>query len=167
MMLDTIKAFFADIVGENPDSTRFREDDYRVAAAALLIHALNIDGSISPIEREKLHSVLQHRFQLDREETKALIEEATAVEGEAVDLYRFTSMLNRALDEDGRLRLIEMMWELIYADGRVNEFEDNLVWRAADLLGVSSRERLMLRRQVASENDVDPQALGGSRGSRG
>jgi uncharacterized tellurite resistance protein B-like protein len=73
------------------------------------------------------------------------------MEGEAVDLYRFTSLLNRALDEDGRLRIIEMMWELIYADGRVNEFEDNVVWRVADLLGVSTRERVELRQQVSGQ----------------
>ena len=44
-----------------------------------------------------------------------------------------------------------MMWEVIYADGRLNEFEDNLVWRAADLLNVSSRDRVEIRRRVAGE----------------
>jgi uncharacterized tellurite resistance protein B-like protein len=44
-----------------------------------------------------------------------------------------------------------MMWEIIYADGRLNEFEDNLVWRAADLLNVSPRERIEIRRRVAGE----------------
>jgi len=44
-----------------------------------------------------------------------------------------------------------MMWEIVFADGRVNEFEDNLMWRAADLLGVSSRDRIALRRRVAGE----------------
>ena len=53
---------------------------------------------------------------------------------EAVDLYRFTSLLNRSLDEEGRCRIVEMMWQVVYADGDVTEFEDNLIWRAADLL---------------------------------
>ena len=72
-------------------------------------------------------------------------------ENEAVDLYRFTSLINRTLDEPGRLGIVEMMWEMIFADGRVNEFEDNLMWRVADLLGVSSRDRIALRRRVAGE----------------
>ena len=59
----------------------------------------------------------------------------------------------RSVDEAGRLRIVEMMWELVYADGQVSEFEDNVVWRAADLLGVSSRDRIDLeapcRRQAA------------------
>ena len=80
---------------------------------------------------------------------------ATEAEQEAVDLYHFTSLLNRSLDEDGRRRVIEMMWEIVYADGRVSEFEDNLIWRAADLLGVSTRERIELRRRVAASRGHD------------
>jgi uncharacterized tellurite resistance protein B-like protein len=56
----------------------------------------------------------------------------------------------RSVNEEGRLRIVEMMWELVYADGQVSEFEDNVVWRAADLLGVSSRDRIDLKHRVAS-----------------
>lgn len=161
-----IRTFFAELTGGHPEPSRFGEDDYRLAAAALLVHALHIDGSVSAPERSKLRSVLSRHFALDTKAAEELIEEATVVEGEAVDVYRFTSLLNRALDDDGRRRIVEMMWELVYADGRVNEFEDNLIWRVADLLGVSSRERLMLRRQVASETDVDPHTLDGTRDTR-
>ena len=53
------------------------------------------------------------------------------------------------MNEEGRLRIVEMMWEMVYADGQVTEFEDNVVWRAADLLGVSSRDRIDLKHRVA------------------
>ena len=66
-----------------------------------------------------------------------------------MDLYHFTSVIMRSVDEEGRLRIIEMMWELVYADGQVSEFEDNVVWRAADLLGISSRDRIDLKHKVA------------------
>jgi uncharacterized tellurite resistance protein B-like protein len=56
----------------------------------------------------------------------------------------------REVDEAGRLRIIEMMWELVYADGEVTEFEDNVVWRAADLLAVSARDRIDLKHRVAA-----------------
>ena len=55
----------------------------------------------------------------------------------------------RSVNEEGRLRIIEMMWELVFADGHVTEFEDNIVWRAADLLGISQRDRLNLKHRVA------------------
>jgi uncharacterized tellurite resistance protein B-like protein len=158
-MLDTIKTFFTDLAGGAKHPDRFEEVDYRLAAAALLVHALNIDGEISPIERARLHAVLKYRFNLDDAATDELIDEATLVEGEAVDLYHFTRLINRTLDEEGRRRIVEMMWEMMYADGRVNEIEDNLVWRVADLIGISSRERLALRRQVAADTAIDPRAL--------
>jgi uncharacterized tellurite resistance protein B-like protein len=72
------------------------------------------------------------------------------MEQEAVDLYQFTARLNRTLDEKGRARVIEMMWQVVFADGTVSEFEDNLIWRAADLLHVPPRERIALRNRVAN-----------------
>lgn len=149
-MLESVRRFFSDLSRGGQAGT-FAENDYRVAAAALLVHALTIDGAISEPERERLHAVLKYRFDLTDEATDDLIAEATMLEGEAVDLYRFTSLLNRELDNVGRARIIEMMWEMIYADGRVNEFEDNLVWRVADLLSVSPGERIALRRQIVGE----------------
>jgi len=83
-------------------------------------------------------------------------------DNEAVDLYHFTSLINRTLDEKGRLAIVEMMWEVVFADGSINEFEDNLMWRTADLLGVSSRDRIALRRRVAGEH-ADAESDGGER----
>jgi hypothetical protein len=53
--------------------------------------------------------------------------------------------------------MVEMMWQMVYADHQVTEFEDNLIWRAADLLGVSSRDRIELRRRVAGGQEIDQQ----------
>ena len=150
-MLDSLKNFLSDLTGGEKHPARFEENDYRLAAAALLIHASTIDGNMTANERSKLRDVLKSRFALDDAATDELIDVSTLAENEAVDLYRFTSVLNRSLDEPGRLGIVEMMWEMVFADGRMNEFEDNLMWRVADLLGVSSRDRIALRRRVAGE----------------
>ena len=70
----------------------------------------------------------------------------------------------RSVNEEGRLRIVEMMWELVYADGQVSEFEDNVVWRAADLLGVSSRDRIDLKHRVAERQA--PERVAGRRPRR-
>ena len=150
-MLDSLKNFLSELTGGEKHPDRFEQNDYRLAAAALLIHASTIDGNMTGSEREKLHALLKSRFELDDAATEELIDVSTLAENEAVDLYRFTSLINRTLDEPGRLGIVEMMWEMIFVDGRVNEFEDNLMWRVADLLGVSSRDRIALRRRVAGE----------------
>jgi uncharacterized tellurite resistance protein B-like protein len=150
-MFDSLRDFFAELAGGEKHPSRFADNDYRLAAAALLIHAAAIDGDTSPTERDKLHAVIKRRFALDDAATDELVEKATAAEHEAVDLYHFTRLINRSLDDDGRARIVEMMWQIIFADGNVSEFEDNLVWRAADLLGVPARQRIALRRRVAGD----------------
>jgi len=151
IMFETFRSFVADIIDGERHPSQFADDDYRLAAVALLVHAATIDGEMSSNERDKLHAVVKKRFKLDDALADELIDKATAAEHESVDLYHFTSLLNRVLDEEGRARVIEMMWEIVYADGRRDELEDNLLWRAADLLGVSSRERIELRQRIAKE----------------
>ncbi len=150
-MFAAFRNFVAEFVDGEKQSSQFADNDYRLAAGALLVHAAAIDGDMSQIERDKLHAVMRRRFGLDDGATAELIDKATLAEHEAVDLYRFTSLLNRVLDEEGRARIVEMMWEVVYADGRRDELEDNLLWRAADLLGVSPRQRIELRRRIARE----------------
>src|SRR6266581_1809262 len=141
-MLDGLRQFIADVVSPHAHEDRsFDDTGYRLAATALLIHVISLNGGPSEVEKRKLHSLIESRFGLDPGSADRLITSAMLVEGEAVDLYHFTSVIMRAVDETGRLRIVEMMWELVYADGEVSEFEDNVVWRAADLLGVSSRDR--------------------------
>ena len=157
-MLESLRQFIADVVSPAARETQtFDETGERLAATALMIHVISLDGKPTEAERAKLHSLLETRFALDPGTVEKLIAAARVAEGEAVDLYQFTSVLMRAVDEEGRLRIIEMMWELVYADGHVSEFEENVLWRAADLLGVSSRDRIQLKRSVAREvSESDP-----------
>ena len=154
-MLNGLRQFIADIVSPGaPEDRAFDDTGYRLAATALLIHVISLDGEPSDVERRKLHSLIESRFGLDHGTADHLIASATLVEGEAVDLYHFTSVIMRSVDEEGRRRIIEMMWELVYADGKVSEFEDNVVWRAADLLAVSSRDRIDLKHRVAERQSA-------------
>jgi len=154
-MLDGLRQFIAGIVSPSEHEARaFDDTGYRLAATALLVHVVSLDGEPTEVEKRKLHSLIESSFKLDPGTADRLIASATKVEGEAVDLYHFTSVIMRSVDEEGRLRIVEMMWELVYADGQVSEFEDNVVWRAADLLGISSRDRIDLKHRVAERQSV-------------
>ena len=154
-MFRTLSDFISDITGGHREAAAFDENDYRLAAAALLVHVMSIDGAVTDEEQAVLRAILASRFGLDAKESEALVELAIAKDAEAVDLYAFTSVLNRALDEEGRCRIVEMMFEVAYADGGLSEFEDNLVWRAAELLNVGSRERIRIRCEVREETEQD------------
>lgn len=133
----------------------FEAEDSRLAVAALLVHLMTIDGAIADAERDMLRALLTRKFGLSGADLDLLIDDAIAAENEAVDLYRFTSVLKRYLSEEERIRVIEALWEIAYADGTSHEFEENLVWRVSELLGVSARDRISRRLSVA-ENKLSP-----------
>ena len=155
MMLRSIGEFISEITGGERDPENFDETDFRLAAAALLVHVATSDNQFDEREREKLRHVLASRFELGKEEVEQLLDSAIRADLEAVDLYQFTSVLNRAFDDEGRQRVVEMMFEVAYADGQLSEFEDNVVWRAAELMHVPSRARVTIRRQVRNESGED------------
>ena len=149
-MLAELKEFFSELVDGQKPQHQFAENDYRRAAAALLVHVATLDGELTDVKRHKLHAILETQYGLDPGATDELIADATQDDREAVDFYHFTSLLMRTLDEAGRLRIVEMLWEMVYADGAVSEFEANVMWRVADLLAVSARDRITLRERVAA-----------------
>lgn len=154
-MFRVLSDFISEITGGHRDAAAFADNDYRLAAAVLLVHVMSIDGAVTDAESAIVKRILSSRFDLDEAHTEALVELAIARDAEAVDLYAFTSILNRALDDEGRRRVVEMMFEVAYADGGLTEFEDNLVWRAAELLHVGSRERVQIRREVREEAETE------------
>jgi uncharacterized tellurite resistance protein B-like protein len=84
-----------------------------------------------------------------------LIATAEQSDREAVDFYHFTSVLKRALDDDGCQKIVEMLWDIAFADGVAGEFEENTIWRIAELLGVSTRDRVLARQRVAGQTPRD------------
>lgn len=152
-MFDSLMQLFRDMAGGGDEKALFTDGDCRVAVAALLVHLVSVDGVIDAAEQDRLKDVLKARFSLSDKETSELIAIANERDKEAVDLYGFTSVLKRELDEAGRIEIIEMMWKLVFADGEIHEFEDNLVWRVAELLGVSRRDRIRMRQTVEAQSE--------------
>src|SRR6201987_2262770 len=104
-MLHGLRQFIADVISPiSPDQRSFDDDGYRLAATALLVHVISLDGEPTEIEKRKLHGLIESRFGLDPGTADQLIKSAPLVEGEAVDLYHFTSVIMRSVDEAGRLR---------------------------------------------------------------
>ncbi|WP_421725915.1 TerB family tellurite resistance protein [Bauldia sp.] len=149
-MISALKQFLADLRGD-AEPEPISEDRCRLAAAALLFHVIAIDGEVSEAEKAKLRSVLKERFELDDADVDELVVDAEKADKEAVDLYGFTSIVKSQFDEADRERIVEMMWQLAFADGKVHEFEDNLLWRVAELLGVSSQARIRLKHAVRGD----------------
>lgn len=158
-MLDHIRAFLRDLRSDATAAPDASNAD--VAAVALFFHVIGADGVIDPVESEKLRSVITEEYGVDGAEMRRLVEAGEKADREAVDLFAFTSVLNRSLEPEAKVHFIELLWNLAYADGYRHELEDHVVWRIADLMGVSSRERVLARqRALAAAGIEDGEAAG-------
>ncbi|MFK4810800.1 TerB family tellurite resistance protein [Devosia sp. ZW T5_3] len=131
----------------NKPENELSDHDPKLAVAALLVHLASVDGQINAVERKAIHGALMDHYSLDEAAVDRLVEQAALRDAEAVDFYHFTSRLSSLPDSD-RIEIIRMMWMVVFADSKNHELEDNMVWRVAELIGVSSRDRTILRNQI-------------------
>ncbi len=148
-MLDRLVTFFKALPSGENGKGRFSKNDPRLAAAALMFHVMDADGERRKVERKRLSQLISEAYGLKGEALKRLLEDSEQADQEAVDLYTFTSVLKRNLDEEARIHFIELMWDVVFADGSAHELEENVVWRVAELIGVSSRDRVTMKQKAA------------------
>ncbi len=146
-MIDRIRSFFKargqEQAGAGPSS---RQKEF--AAAALMVEAARIDGRFEAVERAKIEDILRRRFRLGEAECTALLAAAEAAQEEANHLLRFTRAIKDSFPLEERVEMIEMLWEVVCADGKVDAYESNLLRRVGGLIYVSERERGAARKRV-------------------
>ncbi len=160
-MFGAIKTLISDLLGNARPRTQAEGYNSWLAAATLLTRVATVHREMSEVRQKALRTVLKSHFGLDDHVTARLVEDSAVVNRNAIDLYHFTRQLNDVLDDEGRRQIIRMMWQVVYADGIANEYEANLIWRAADLLGVSSRQRVELRQRVSADSAAASRIGGG------
>jgi uncharacterized tellurite resistance protein B-like protein len=142
-MFDRLMAFLNSLGGDHGPVTE--PDSVAVAVIALALNVIQADGIIAESENQVLETIIRSYFNLSKGEFDIMLKAAKRQEEDAVDLFRFTSRINRALDEKQKAEFIGMLWQIVHADNDRNELEDHLVWRIAELIGVSGRERVNKR----------------------
>ena len=103
----------------------------------LMLEAAQVDGKIDQIEIEKISKILTENFQEDKSAVELALQNSLKEIDEPKSLHSFTSKLNKELSIKKKDLLIETLWEIILSDGRVHEFESNLIRRLAGLLYIS------------------------------
>ena len=125
-----------------------RREDLQVAAAALLVEAARMDDRFDESERRTVEGLLSARFHLSADETRRLLDAAERAADQSTQLFRFTQTVAQNLSPAERAGLIEMLWEVAYADGILAPQEDALIRRIAGLVYVPDSERTAARRRV-------------------
>ena len=146
-MFDIIRKFVSEFT-ESEEPKEFIHSRKQLAEAALMYHVIAVDGVVSEDESKRMAEILAKQFDLDEAQTASLAQEAKLADQEAIDLYKFTSQLKYALEEEDRITIVEHLWEMVFADGVLHELEDNVLWRISELLAVDSRDRINMKRKV-------------------
>lgn len=135
--------------GSSADAATAPPDDLHLAAAILLIEAAHLDGEFDAAEQTTVRRVLAEKFELTADETTSLIEVAESRHQHAVEISTFTRAIKEGYPSERRVEVIEMLWEVVLADGELHAYEANLLRRIGGLIYVSDRENGEARQRVA------------------
>src|SRR5689334_22014458 len=144
-----------------PEPQPEEHDDLQVAVAVLLVEAARMDATFDQKERATIERLLTERFSLSVEATQRLIALAESKADRSNQLYPFTRLAVERMDDQQRVRLIEMLWEVAYADGVLDADEDALLRRVAGLIYVSDQDRGAARQRVLARLGGQAKDTGG------
>jgi uncharacterized tellurite resistance protein B-like protein len=136
-MLQTLKDLFG-ALQPAPAAARAQavEHTLQLATAVMLMEVMRADASIDRAERRAVIDALRAKFSLADDEIARLIELAEQAARDATDWFEFTSHINANFDMPAKVRMVEHMWRVAYADGHLCEHERHTMWRLSDLLHV-------------------------------
>lgn len=148
-MIEAIARFFSQkLSGDARETEASHEHRLLLATAALLVEVMRIDADMDERERERVLAALRRHGGLDEAEAVELMALADEESRNANDYFQFTSLVNRHYDARDKARIIEMMWQVAYADGEISAHERHLMRRIADLLHVQHGDYVAAQRRA-------------------
>jgi uncharacterized tellurite resistance protein B-like protein len=152
-MLRKIQKFFDERLlpgGVSGDSDT--EHVLRLAIGALLLEMTHMDGEVWPEQRKAAETAVLDHFDLEEEEVKELLALAEAERAESTDYFQFTSLINDAYTQDEKIRLVELLWHIAYANESLHKYEEHMVRKIADLLHVSHKAFIAAKFRARGDN---------------
>ncbi len=131
-----------------------REAALRLATAVLMVDVARADHVFDETEFERVLQLVERRFGLSPEAAAELVNAASAKAEDLVSVHEFTKLLHEHLDENEKARIIGMLWDIAYADGRLDKYEDSLVLKISDLLYVSRARVMRLKHDAQAASDA-------------
>jgi len=145
-MLDRLRSILRG--NDQGETARLGRSDWLLAATALLVEAAHMDDWFDPRERERIQALVVERFGEAAEDAEVLVDEAEAMVQDGAEIWGFARAVKDAFTPDERVQLVEMMWEVVYADGELDDFEANLLRRVAGLIYVSDQDSGAARKRA-------------------
>ena len=154
-MFDRLRQLLSSGGEDGPAPRRHSFEERQLAAAALLVEAASMDSQFGAAERATIGQLLQDRFGLGGAEADELLAEAERAAAASVQWQGFTQAIKDGFAPAERVQVIEMLWEVVYADGQLHDYEASLLRRITGLLYVSDRESGEARKRVLARLGVE------------
>ena len=152
-MLDIVKRFFGKATAYNSNAVNQNTaHDLRVATCALFMEMARIDETFTEAEVESILSILKEKYGLSREYADALIEEADKELDKSVDLWQFARLINENYSTDEKIEIVETLWQIVYVDGKMDQYEHYLMNKLKNLLRLSHGQLIDAKLKVKNSS---------------
>ena len=142
-MLDKINAFFNTQVAPHREKVEGANEQHLIiATGALLLEMAYADSDFSELEEKKILTILQKEYQLSSEDSARLLDLSREEREESLDLWQFTNLINQNFNNEEKIRVLEILWHVIFADGKVDKYEDQLIRKVSFLLDLHHRDMI-------------------------
>jgi uncharacterized tellurite resistance protein B-like protein len=155
-MTNIFKQFFDHMLTSANPKQEIGEHTLQLATAALLFEMTRIDYDIKNTERQAVSSAIRATFQLSLEETDELVRLAEIEAEQTTSYYELTSLINKQFTPAQKIQVIEHMWQVAFADGELDKYEDHLIRKIADLLYVPHSDFIAAKHRVQDSNEAAP-----------
>ena len=140
-MIDLVKKFFSKrSQNDASHKRRQRTHDIRIATCALLLEMSNINGEFSTLERESIIAILKKHFDVSDEHVTILLDASNEELKGSIDLWEFTNLINQNYSIEEKIQVVKMVWDVVYADGKLEKHEDYLIHKLAHLLRLTHKQ---------------------------
>ncbi|MFC1534375.1 TerB family tellurite resistance protein [Thermodesulfobacteriota bacterium] len=154
-MIELVRRFFSKEEKDDPPAHSVdRSHNINIATCAILLEMANIDGEFSDSEQENIISVFKRGYQLTEEDISELIKASEEELKESIDLWQFTNLINQNYTIEEKIQIIETVWKVAYADGKLDKHEDYLVHKLAELLRLSHKQLMDAKLKILHGSDI-------------
>lgn len=148
-MFKNLKEFFENTLQQNNEETGTGTESLELAAAVLMLEISMADSDFADEERALIESIMKNNFHMDEEASRNIIQLAEQEVDHAVSLHDFTRLVNETLPPEKRVKIIELLWRVAFADAVLDKYEEYYIRKIAELLYVSHSDYIKAKHRAS------------------
>ncbi len=139
------------LLGVDNISVNSTDNEQHIVTAALMVRVSLTHEDFSEAEKQAILTSIQNHFDIDEETSKEILDKAIKHHNDATDLYTFTRVIMKELDQEGQKEIVRLLYQVAFADNNLDHFEEQVIAKISGLLGIGIRDRVKIKQEVRNE----------------